>query len=404
MTGLFAHAVPDGLHRRRVDGRGRARSPTRPTSTRSTSTSRRVAFANEHLERLGRDRRRPRPAAARARRAVRGEPLGPGRARRRRALGRPPRVPAPRRPRPARGERDRRRAPPRRGVPRRRGAAPARALADAGAICVLGTDLNPGTSPVASIPAILGLAVRRYGWSVREALLACTLNAAYVLGLSGEVGSLEDGKRADVIVLDTPGRPPALPLRPQPGVRRPHRRPPGVGAAGQRVAPGGRRSRDAARRARPGDGQRPLARLPARPARHRRAARPARTTTSGPGAPRCSASRARSSPTRCATSRARVYGEMAAAGYGAVGEFHYVHHRPDGTPYETRTRWRSRSPRRRSRPACGSCSSPPPTTATAGTAPTARPSPASGASATPTSRPSSRASTTCARGPRTATA
>src|SRR5262249_15032014 len=31
---------------------------------------------------------------------------------------------------------------------------------------------------------------------------------------------------------------------------------------------------------------------------------------------------------------ARVYGEMAVAGYGAVGEFHYVHHRPDGTPYE----------------------------------------------------------------------
>lgn len=29
----------------------------------------------------------------------------------------------------------------------------------------------------------------------------------------------------------------------------------------------------------------------------------------------------------------RAYGEMAAAGYGAVGEFHYVHHRPDGTPY-----------------------------------------------------------------------
>ena len=82
--------------------------------------------------------------------------------------------------------------------------APARALADAGAICVLGTDLNPGTSPVASIPAIVGLAVRRYGWSVREALLACTLNAAYVLGMSGEVGSLETGKRADVILLDTP--------------------------------------------------------------------------------------------------------------------------------------------------------------------------------------------------------
>ncbi|HZE05859.1 MAG TPA: formimidoylglutamate deiminase, partial [Solirubrobacteraceae bacterium] len=30
----------------------------------------------------------------------------------------------------------------------------------------------------------------------------------------------------------------------------------------------------------------------------------------------------------------RVYGQMAAAGYGAVGEFHYVHHRPDGRPYD----------------------------------------------------------------------
>jgi imidazolonepropionase len=82
--------------------------------------------------------------------------------------------------------------------------APARDLGDAGAICVLGTDLNPGTSPVSSIPVVIGLAVRRYGWSVREALAACTLNGAYVLGLAGEVGSLEAGKRADVIVLDTP--------------------------------------------------------------------------------------------------------------------------------------------------------------------------------------------------------
>ena len=66
--------------------------------------------------------------------------------------------------------------------------------------------------------------------------------------------------------------------------------------------------------ARPGDGQRPLARLPARPARRRRAAGRARTTTSGPGARRCSASPARSSPTRCATSRRACTREMAAAG------------------------------------------------------------------------------------------
>jgi imidazolonepropionase len=81
---------------------------------------------------------------------------------------------------------------------------PARALADAGAICALATDCNPGTSPIVSLPLIVGLGVRRYGWTAREALLACTLNAAWVLGLSGEIGSLEVGKRADVVLLDGP--------------------------------------------------------------------------------------------------------------------------------------------------------------------------------------------------------
>jgi imidazolonepropionase len=79
---------------------------------------------------------------------------------------------------------------------------PARELADAGAICVLATDANPGTSPIFSLPLIVGLAVRRYGWSIREALLAITLNAAWVLERSADVGSLEAGKRADVLVLD----------------------------------------------------------------------------------------------------------------------------------------------------------------------------------------------------------
>jgi imidazolonepropionase len=82
--------------------------------------------------------------------------------------------------------------------------APGRALADAGAICVLATDCNPGTSPLQSLPLIVGLAVRRYGWSAREALAAVTLNAAWVLGWSAEVGSIEVGKAADLLVLDGP--------------------------------------------------------------------------------------------------------------------------------------------------------------------------------------------------------
>ena len=82
--------------------------------------------------------------------------------------------------------------------------APGRELADAGAVCVLATDLNPGTSPITSMPLVAGLAVRRYGWSIKEALLAMTLNAAWVLGLAGETGALSPGRRADVLLLDAP--------------------------------------------------------------------------------------------------------------------------------------------------------------------------------------------------------
>jgi imidazolonepropionase len=89
--------------------------------------------------------------------------------------------------------------------------APARQLSDAGAICVLATDANPGTSPIVSMPLVIGLAVRRYGWSAREALAAATLNAAWVLRLEQEAGSIEVGKRADLLILDGPIE--ALPYR-----------------------------------------------------------------------------------------------------------------------------------------------------------------------------------------------
>jgi len=82
--------------------------------------------------------------------------------------------------------------------------APARPLIDAGAIVALATDANPGTSPIFSLPLIIGLGVRRYGLSAREALLAVTLNAAWVLGVSGQLGSIEVGKRGDLVLLDAP--------------------------------------------------------------------------------------------------------------------------------------------------------------------------------------------------------
>ena len=82
--------------------------------------------------------------------------------------------------------------------------APGRALADAGAICVLASGLHPQRAPASSMPLLLGLAARLYAFDVREALLAATLNAAWALGRSEDLGSLEPGKRADLLVLDAP--------------------------------------------------------------------------------------------------------------------------------------------------------------------------------------------------------
>lgn len=79
-------------------------------------------------------------------------------------------------------------------------AAPARALVDAGACVAVGTDLNPGSSPVFSSQLALALAVRLCGLTPAEALTACTVNAAAALGLSDR-GALVPGARADFLAL-----------------------------------------------------------------------------------------------------------------------------------------------------------------------------------------------------------
>jgi imidazolonepropionase len=81
---------------------------------------------------------------------------------------------------------------------------PAPDLVQAGAIVALGSDLNPGTSPVHSMPFVMALACRTYGIRPQEALAAATVNAAYVLGLDDRVGRLVPGRAADLVVLDVP--------------------------------------------------------------------------------------------------------------------------------------------------------------------------------------------------------
>jgi imidazolonepropionase len=81
---------------------------------------------------------------------------------------------------------------------------PARNLIEEGAIVALGTDLNPGTSPLHSMLFVIALACRVYGFRPREALAAATVNAAYVLDLHETIGRLAPGCRADAVVLDVP--------------------------------------------------------------------------------------------------------------------------------------------------------------------------------------------------------
>ncbi len=82
--------------------------------------------------------------------------------------------------------------------------APARRLIAAGVPVALGTDCNPGSSYTESLPTIAQLAVFELGLSIEEALTAVTLNSACSLGLGAEIGSLETGKRADVVLLEAP--------------------------------------------------------------------------------------------------------------------------------------------------------------------------------------------------------
>ena len=81
---------------------------------------------------------------------------------------------------------------------------PARQLIDAGAAVALATDFNPGSAFCESLPLVCSLACTQLGMSPAEALAACTVNAAHVLGLGSRKGRLAPGFDADVVLLDAP--------------------------------------------------------------------------------------------------------------------------------------------------------------------------------------------------------
>lgn len=79
-----------------------------------------------------------------------------------------------------------------------------RTLADAGAAVALATDMNPGSAPCFSMPLTMAIACRYLRLTPAEALNASTINAAHAIGMGEQVGSIEVGKSADFLLLNTP--------------------------------------------------------------------------------------------------------------------------------------------------------------------------------------------------------
>lgn len=80
--------------------------------------------------------------------------------------------------------------------------APARRMIDSGCAVALATDLNPGSCCSGSIPLTFALACIYMSMTVEEAITALTLNGAAAIGRADSIGSIEEGKAGDLVILD----------------------------------------------------------------------------------------------------------------------------------------------------------------------------------------------------------
>lgn len=81
---------------------------------------------------------------------------------------------------------------------------PGRRMIDAGLAPAIATDFNPGSCYTQSMPEVMTWSALRMRMSASEVLTAATLNAAASLNRADDIGTLEVGKRADLLVLDVP--------------------------------------------------------------------------------------------------------------------------------------------------------------------------------------------------------
>ncbi len=81
---------------------------------------------------------------------------------------------------------------------------PAREMIEKGVVVSLSTDLNPGSSMTESLPLMMTMGCLFFRMTPKEVIQATTLHAARSMGREKEIGSLDTGKKADLILLDIP--------------------------------------------------------------------------------------------------------------------------------------------------------------------------------------------------------
>jgi imidazolonepropionase len=82
--------------------------------------------------------------------------------------------------------------------------APVRNMIDLGIPVAMGSDFNPGSCPSLNLQFIMNLGYLKYKMTPEEILTAVTINAACAIGREKQVGTLEPGKKADLVIWDAP--------------------------------------------------------------------------------------------------------------------------------------------------------------------------------------------------------
>ena len=82
--------------------------------------------------------------------------------------------------------------------------APARDMVNAGVPVAMATDFNPGSCPCLNMQFVINLGCLKYRLTPEEVLTAVTLNGAAAIDLADKVGTIEVGKKADLVIWDAP--------------------------------------------------------------------------------------------------------------------------------------------------------------------------------------------------------